>query len=147
VCHDARGSQTPTVELTTLAEPIVGREREHFLPIFCTVFSVSCFNISQLQLLNRGYSRSPRLSSACRLFVVCLSRVRSPKLREIRAKFRCLYRKSGSESKNMTSCFASEVAKYPQTSTLLQRQTDNIHRFSYLRSVLSPCLNTSACRR
>ena len=31
----------------------------------------------------------------CRLSVVCLSRVRSRKLREIRAKFRHLYRKRG----------------------------------------------------
>ena len=33
---------------------------------------------------------------------------------EIGAKFRRPYRKSGSESKNMTSDFALEVAKYPQ---------------------------------
>ena len=52
--------------------------------------------------------RSPRLS------VVCLSRVRSRKLGEIGAKFRHPHKKSGSESKNMTSDFASEVAKYPQ---------------------------------
>jgi len=34
--------------------------------------------------------------------VVCLSRVRSRKLREIRAQFRHLHKKSGSERKNMT---------------------------------------------
>jgi len=39
--------------------------------------------------------------------VVRLSRLRSRKLREIRTKFRYLYEKSGSESKNMTSDFAS----------------------------------------
>jgi len=46
--------------------------------------------------------------------VVCLSRVRSRKLREIYAKFRHPYEKLGSESKNMTSYFAPELAKYPQ---------------------------------
>jgi len=45
------------------------------------------------------------------LSVVCLSCVRSRKLGEIGAKFRRLYRKSGSKSKNPTSDFASEVAK------------------------------------
>ena len=49
--------------------------------------------------------RSPRLSS------VSLSRIRYQKLGEIRAKFRHLYRKSGSPSKNMTPDFALEVAK------------------------------------
>jgi len=42
--------------------------------------------------------------------VVCLSRVRS---RKLRAKFCHPYRKSGSKSKNMTSDFAPEVAKQP----------------------------------
>ena len=46
---------------------------------------------------------------------VCLSRVRSLKLCEMDAKFRHLYRKSWSESKNMTSDFVPEVAKYPKT--------------------------------
>ena len=46
--------------------------------------------------------RSPHLSSA-----VCLSR----QLRELRAKFHHPYKKPGSESKNMTSDFAPEVAK------------------------------------
>ena len=50
------------------------------------------------------------LSSLC--LSVCLSHVRSRKLREIGAKFCCLYRKSGSPSKNKTSDFALEVAKY-----------------------------------
>jgi len=49
--------------------------------------------------------RSPRLSS------VCLSRVRSRILSETDAKFRRLYRKSGSPSKTMTSDFAPEVSK------------------------------------
>jgi len=52
--------------------------------------------------------RSPRLSS------VCLSRVISRKLSDIGSKFRRLYWKSGSPSKNMTSDFAAEVAKYPK---------------------------------
>jgi len=41
--------------------------------------------------------------------VVCLSHVKSLELCEIRAKFRHLYRKSGSHSKNMTSDFALQV--------------------------------------
>ena len=45
---------------------------------------------------------------------VCMSRVRSRILRDMSAKFRHLYGKSGSESKNLTSDFAPEVAKYPQ---------------------------------
>ena len=51
--------------------------------------------------------RSSRVSS------VCLSRVRSRKLSDIGlgAKFRRLYRKSGSPSRKMTSDFAPEVAK------------------------------------
>jgi len=56
--------------------------------------------------------RSPRLSS------VCLSRVS----RKLGAKFRRRYRKSWSPSKNMTSDFAPEVAKYPQKSILPQQQ-------------------------
>ena len=48
------------------------------------------------------------------LSVVCLSRVRSRKLGETSAKFRHSYTKSTSESKNMTSDFAPEVAKYPK---------------------------------
>jgi len=43
--------------------------------------------------------------------VICLSLVKSRKLRKISAKFRHLYRKSGSQSKNVTSDFAPEVAK------------------------------------
>jgi len=49
----------------------------------------------------------PSLSVAAS--VVCLSRARSRKLREIRAKFRRLYRKAGSS-------FARELAKYPKSS-------------------------------
>ena len=54
------------------------------------------------------------------LSVVCLSRVRCKKLSEIGAKFHCLCRKSGLPSKNMTSDFAPEVAKYPKSSPKLQ---------------------------
>ena len=45
------------------------------------------------------------------LSVVCLSRIISKKLSEIRAKFIHICRKLGSESKNMTTHFALEVAK------------------------------------
>jgi len=54
--------------------------------------------------------RVRRLSSAC------LFRVRSRRLSEIGAKFRRLFRKSGSPSKNMTLDFAPEVAEYPESS-------------------------------
>jgi len=47
---------------------------------------------------------------------VCLFRVRSRKLSDIGAKFRRICRKSGSQSKNMTSDFAPEVGKYPKSS-------------------------------
>jgi len=43
-------------------------------------------------------------------------RVKSWKLSEIGTKFRHLCRKSGSPSKNMTSDFEPEVAKYPKSS-------------------------------
>jgi len=56
--------------------------------------------------------------------VVCLSRVRRWKLREIRAKFHHLYKKSGSESKNMMSDFASKVAKYPQPPPQIDQNGD-----------------------
>ena len=46
--------------------------------------------------------------------VVRLSRVTSRKLSEIGTKFRHPHRKSGSESKNMSSNFAPEEAKWPQ---------------------------------
>jgi len=53
---------------------------------------------------------------------VCLSvRVRSRKLSEVGAKFRHLYTKLGSPSKNITSGFAPEVAEYSKI-TLLQQQ-------------------------
>ena len=52
-------------------------------------------------------------SFICRLSV-CLSRIRSQKLSERGATFRHVYRKLGSPSKNITSAFAPEVAKYPQ---------------------------------
>jgi len=44
--------------------------------------------------------------------VICLSHVTSRKLSEIGAKFRQLSGKSGSLSKNMTSDFELEIAKY-----------------------------------
>jgi len=47
--------------------------------------------------------------------VVCLSRDS-----DIGAKFRRLYRKSWSPSKNVTSDFALEVAKYPKSSPNLK---------------------------
>jgi len=47
---------------------------------------------------------------------VCLSPIRSRKLSEIGAKFHHLCRKLGLPSKNMTSDFAPEVAKYPKSS-------------------------------
>jgi len=65
--------------------------------------------------------RSSCLSSVVCLSSVCLSRVRSRKLSEMDAKFRHFYRKSGSPSKNMTSHFAPEVAKWPK-SILPQQQ-------------------------
>jgi len=62
--------------------------------------------------------RSSRLLSVCPSVCLdrqtdrrCLFRVRSRKLREIGAKFRHLYRKLGSPSKNMTSYFALERKK------------------------------------
>jgi len=66
--------------------------------------------------------RLSRLSS-----VFCLSCIRPRKLREIGAKFRCLYRKSGSPSKNMTSDLAPEVDKYPKSSP-------NPHNFGSVRA-------------
>jgi len=54
------------------------------------------------------------------LSVVCLSRVRSRKLSKIDAKFRNIYRKSGSPTQNMTSDFTPEVAKYPKSSPKFQ---------------------------
>ena len=48
---------------------------------------------------------------------VCLSRIRSRKLSETGARFCHLYRKLESLSKNMTSDFAPEVAKYPKNSS------------------------------
>ena len=55
----------------------------------------------------RGFCFGRRV---CRLLsVLWLSRVRSRKLREIRAKFNHPHKKSGSPNKNMTSDFAPEV--------------------------------------
>jgi len=67
----------------------------------------------------RDFCNSLHVSSVC-LPVVRLSRVRSPKRSEIGTKFRQLYRKSGSPSKNMMSNFAPKVAKYPKSSPKLQ---------------------------
>jgi len=76
---------------------------------------MSCFiRLAHLQWVWEP-SVSVAASVVCRLSsVVCLSRVRSPKLRKILAKFRHPYRKSGSPSKNMTSHFALEVASNPK---------------------------------
>jgi len=63
--------------------------------------------------------RSSRLSCAC------LSRVISRKLSEIGTKFRRLYRKSELSSKNMTSDFAPEVAKYPTSVAPKPKITQN----------------------
>jgi len=54
-------------------------------------------------------------TSVCLPSAVCLSCVRSRKLHKIRTKFLHPYKESASESKNMTSNFASEIAKYSQT--------------------------------
>jgi len=70
---------------------------------------------------------------------VCrLSRVRSRKLSEIRAKFHHLYRKSGSLSKNMTSHFAPDVAKY--TKSILPQQ-----QFQECASLLFQSVSDAAC--
>jgi len=69
--------------------------------------SVSGRHSAYLQCESRLF-RSPRLSS------VCLSRVRSRKLSEVGSIFRRFCRISGSPSKNITSDFAPEVAKYPK---------------------------------
>jgi len=58
----------------------------------------------------KSHERSSRLSSS----VFLQSRIRSRKLSEIGVKFRHVHSKSGSPSKNMTSDFAPEVAKYPK---------------------------------
>ena len=69
--------------------------------------------------------------------VVCrLSRVRSRKLREIHAKFRRPYRKLGSPSKNTTSDFAPELAKYPQKGAAVPKIVQNSVR-AYCLALLS----------
>jgi len=88
--------------------------REYPLPATRPVpkyFEQSCYLLGSHTGSVRAESlmeRSSRLSS------VCLSRVRSQKLSEIGAKFRHLYRKSGSPSKNVTSDFEPEVDKNPK---------------------------------
>jgi len=57
-----------------------------------------------------------QLSGLLSISVICLSHIRCQKLSKISAKFHCLYRKSGSLSKNMMSDFAPEVAKYTKSS-------------------------------
>jgi len=69
-----------------------------------TCIIICCCSLSAHLQCESLLFQSPRLSS------VCLSRIRSRKLSEICAKFRHLYRKSESPSKNMTSDFAPEVA-------------------------------------
>ena len=54
------------------------------------------------------------VSTLCNGYRMCLSHVRSRKLSELGAKFHHFYRKLGSLSKNMMSCFALEVDKYPK---------------------------------
>ena len=58
-------------------------------------------------------SRSP---ICCLPFDVCLSRIGSRKLHEIRAKFCCPCRKSGLPSKKVMSDCASELVTYPKSS-------------------------------
>ena len=78
------------------------------------------------------------LSSVC--LSVCLSCVRSRKLSEIGAKFRYFYRKSGSPSKNMTSDFLPEVAKYRKRN-LPQQQ------FRECASLLFRSVSDAACSK
>jgi len=76
-------------------------------------FSVLLVTCAGFLIRGPSISVSPRLSSTVCLSV-CLFRIRSRKLREIRAKFHCPYKKSGLESKNVTSDFAPEVARSPK---------------------------------
>jgi len=76
----------------------------------------------------------------CCLLIACLYRVISQKRSELGAKFRHLYMKLGSESKNMMSDFASEVAKYPQKLATTPKIVQNSVRVYYLF-----LLNDAAC--
>jgi len=83
--------------------------------MFLIAFQLYCDFMCIILLHSHTYSvRAFCFSRRVCLSSVCQSRVRSRKLGEISAKFRHYYRKSGSESKNMTSDFAPDVAKYPQ---------------------------------
>jgi len=62
------------------------------------------------------HSHTLSVRAFCNVCRVCLSCIRSRKLSELDTKFCCLYRKLRSPSKNMTSDFAPEVAKYPKSS-------------------------------
>ena len=77
-------------------------------------FSALVSDNDALQLLIRlAHCKCKSLSngrSVCRL-----SRVRSRKLSKIGAKFYRLYGKSASPSKNMTSDFAPQLARYPKS--------------------------------
>jgi len=86
------------------------------------VLALQVIRFAQLQCESLLF-QSPRLSS------VCLSRVSSRKLSEIGAKFRRLCRKSGSPSKNMTSAFALEVAKYPKVAPNFQIAQNSVRAY------------------
>jgi len=92
----------------------------HFCLLLCLTTSADLFATSELLYsllgshtgLHCKYKSFMQRSSI--LSFVCLSHIRSRKLSAVGAKFRHLCRKSGPPSKNMTSDFALEVAKYPQ---------------------------------
>jgi len=92
----------------------------------CTDFPMIEFFFLILVLLGshtfsvRAFCFGRRICLSVCLSSVSLSRVRSRKLRTIRAKFRHPYKQLGLESKNIMSDFASEVAKYPKNSQIAQ---------------------------
>jgi len=82
------------------------------------------------------------------LSVVCLSRVRSRKLGETGAKFRHLYMKPGSESENVMSDFAPEVAKYHRNRKWPKMGTSITNRDWCAQKVCKPTvslLSNAAC--
>jgi len=94
-----------------------------------------CLSVIRLARCERLMKWSPHLS------VCSLSRVRSRKLGTICAEFHYLYKKSGSESKNMTSDFAQEVSKYPQNSpNSLDNQARLVYTQKKCASLLSRCV-------
>jgi len=82
--------------------------------------------LGSLHMHSQFYAVCAAPSVSVAASVVCLSvprQISKPKRRklsEIGAKFRRLYTKSGSPSKNMTSDFAPEVAKYLKSSSKTQ---------------------------